>query len=220
MVVWRAVPPRLLKPGGICAKGASVKQADILIVNARAWTPGGTGAGSDAVAIAGNEILFMGDAASAKALRHKGTRVIDAQGASVLPGFIESHMHIFSGAAELDHLQLTGVKGFSELAGKVRDYAAAGGQILFGTDVGYTDAYDTEEEYRLMSRAGMGFHEILASLTTNPARRFGDSGRRGEVVPGEEADLVVLAADPASDITAFSRVRFTIRAGKVIYSRE
>lgn len=107
-----------------------------------------------------------------------------------------------------------------EAVAQVHAFSAAGGEILFGTDVGYTDAYDTEEEYRLMSRAGMGFREILASLTTNPARRFGDSGRRGRVAVGEEADLVVLAGDPASDITAFSRVRFTIRAGKVIYSRE
>ena len=102
-----------------------MKQADILIVNARVWTPGGTAAGSDALAIAGNEIVFVGDAASAKALRHKSTRVIDAQGASVLPGLVESHMHIFSGAAELDHLHLTGVKGFAELAEKVKAYAAA-----------------------------------------------------------------------------------------------
>src|SRR5262249_22299481 len=76
-------------------------------------------------AIAGNEIVFVGDSSSAKALRHNGTRVVDAQRASLLPGFIESHMHIFSGAAELGHLHLTGVKGFAELAGKVRAYAAA-----------------------------------------------------------------------------------------------
>lgn len=105
-----------------------------------------------------------------------------------------------------------------EAVAQVRAFSSAGGEILFGTDVGYTDAYDTEEEYRLMSRAGMDFRGILASLTTHPARRFGDSGRRGRVVPGEEADLVVLAGDPAADVTAFSRVRFTIRAGKVIYS--
>ncbi len=106
-----------------------------------------------------------------------------------------------------------------EAVAQVRAFSSAGGEILFGTDVGYTDAYDTEEEYRLMSRAGLDYRAILASLTTNPARRFGDSGRRGKVAPGEEADLVVLDGDPASDVTAFSRVRFTIRAGKVIYPR-
>ena len=33
-----------------------------------------------------------------------GTRVVDAAGGTVLPGFIESHMHLFGGSAELDQL--------------------------------------------------------------------------------------------------------------------
>jgi imidazolonepropionase-like amidohydrolase len=109
-------------------------------------------------------------------------------------------------------------KLMDDAVAQVHAFAASGGEILFGTDVGYTDAYDTEEEYRLMARAGMDYRAILASLTTNPARRFGDAGRRGRVAAGEEADLVVLAADPASDVTAFSRVRYTLRAGKTIYA--
>ena len=52
-------------------------------------------------------------------------------------------------------------------------YASAGGQILFGTDIGYIDHYDTAEEFQLMSRAGMTFPLILTSLTTSPAQRFG-----------------------------------------------
>ncbi len=100
-----------------------MKQADILIVNARVLTLDGKGSRAEAVAIAGNEILFAGDGESARAFRHSGTRVIDALGASVLPGFIESHMHIFSGAAELDMLHLTGVAGFARLAELARAYA-------------------------------------------------------------------------------------------------
>ena len=36
---------------------------------------------------------------------------------------------------------------------QVRAYAKAGGQILFGTDVGYMTDYDPAQEYRLMARA-------------------------------------------------------------------
>ncbi|WP_119392882.1 amidohydrolase [Taklimakanibacter lacteus] len=99
-----------------------MKQADILIVNARVLTLD-EGGRCEAVAIAGNEIIFAGDREGASGLRHNGTRMIDAQGGTVLPGFIEAHMHIFSGAAELDQLHLTGVKGFTELADKVGAYA-------------------------------------------------------------------------------------------------
>ena len=56
---------------------------------------------------------------------------------------------------------------------QLRAYSEAGGQILFGTDVGYIQQFDTSEEVLWMSRAGMSFEEILASLTTSPAERFG-----------------------------------------------
>jgi imidazolonepropionase-like amidohydrolase len=101
--------------------------------------------------------------------------------------------------------------------GRLRAYNSAGGQILFGTDVGYIYQFDTSEEYTLMQRAGMTFPEVLASLTTNPATRFGFSARSGRIAPNFDADLTVFTADPAFDITAFARIRYTIRAGKIIY---
>ena len=105
----------------------------------------------------------------------------------------------------------------AQMVDQLRAYSEAGGDILFGTDIGYTDHYDTTQEFTLMSQAGMNYTQILASLTTNPARKFGDSDRTGRIAKGMKADLVVLNADPAQDITAFSKVRFTIRSGKVLY---
>ncbi|MGD0128095.1 MAG: amidohydrolase family protein [Terriglobia bacterium] len=107
----------------------------------------------------------------------------------------------------------------AQMVAELRAYTQAGGEILFGTDIGYTDHYDTALEYTLMSRAGMDFRHILASLTTNPARRFGYAGRDGRIAKGMDADLAVLGADPARDVTAFSNVRYTIRGGKVIFSK-
>jgi imidazolonepropionase-like amidohydrolase len=101
---------------------------------------------------------------------------------------------------------------------ELKAYSDAGGQILFGTDVGYIDQYDTSEEFTLMSRAGMTFQQILASLTTNPSERFGLANRTGRIAKGMDADLVVLDADPASNITAFSKVLRVIRNGTLIYS--
>jgi imidazolonepropionase-like amidohydrolase len=101
---------------------------------------------------------------------------------------------------------------------QLRAYSEAGGQILFGTDVGYIEQFDTSEEFVWMSRAGMSFQQILASLTTNPAERFGYATHSGRIAPGMDADLVVLSSDPVHDVTAFSKVRHTIRGGKLIYS--
>lgn len=91
----------------------------------------------------------------------------------------------------------------------------ANGQIIFGTDVGYIDDFDTAEEFRLMAAAGMSFDDILASLTTIPSERFlRESGR---LVADAAADIVIYKSDPADDATAFSQVAYTIKAGEVVY---
>ncbi len=99
---------------------------------------------------------------------------------------------------------------------QLRAFAAAGGQVLFGTDVGYMSEYDPAEEYRLMSRA-LKPMQILASLTTAPAARWKEESSRGRVAPDMAADLVVLEGDPAADPANFAKVRCTIRAGRVIH---
>jgi imidazolonepropionase-like amidohydrolase len=104
----------------------------------------------------------------------------------------------------------------SDAVEQVRSYAAAGGQVLFGTDVGYMTDYDPAEEYRLMARA-LEPMEILASLTTAPAARWKEDKSRGRVTEGFDADLVVLEADPAADAANFARVRCTIRNGKLTH---
>jgi imidazolonepropionase-like amidohydrolase len=100
---------------------------------------------------------------------------------------------------------------------QVRVFAAAGGTVLFGTDAGYIDQFDTRRELELMARAGLDWRQILASLTTAPAARFGQGERKGRIVPGMEADLVLLGTDPAAEATGFSDVRATIRGGRLIY---
>ena len=101
---------------------------------------------------------------------------------------------------------------------ELKTYFDQGGTILFGTDVGYTQHYDTTEEYVLMAKSGMTWRDILASLTTNPATFF-KAGHTGEMVQGDAADLVVLDGDPASDVRNFANVDYTIRGGKVIYKK-
>lgn len=100
--------------------------------------------------------------------------------------------------------------------GQLRAWVASGATVLFGNDLGAVD-YDPTEEYVLMAEAGMSFRQILASLTTAPAERFGDSDRLGRIAAGLEADLVVLGGDPAGDIRSLADVRYTLRSGRIIY---
>ena len=99
--------------------------ADIIITHARVLTMDEGNPNAQALAIAGNRIIAVGTAADIAGLRSPATRVIDAQGCSVLPGFIESHMHLFSGAAELDNLNLSGVSGLQPLVSALSAYEAS-----------------------------------------------------------------------------------------------
>ncbi len=102
---------------------------------------------------------------------------------------------------------------------QLKQYADAGGQILFGTDIGYMSDYDPADEYRLMAGAGLTPAQILASLTTAPAARWKEEARRGRVAAGQDADLVVLGGDPLADAKHFADVRCTIRGGEVLYAK-
>jgi imidazolonepropionase-like amidohydrolase len=97
--------------------------------------------------------------------------------------------------------------------GQLQFWIASGGSVLFGTDIGAID-YDPSEEYVLMSRAGLNFGQILASLTTTPAAKFGDSARLGRIAAGFEADLVVLRGDPSRDVKVLAAVAYTVQGGK------
>jgi imidazolonepropionase-like amidohydrolase len=100
---------------------------------------------------------------------------------------------------------------------ELKSYFSEGGMILFGTDVGFQSKYDTTREFEFMGRA-MGWRDILASLTTNPSAFF-KAITKGAVEKDMEADLVVLAADPAADVRNLAKVACTLRGGKIIYGK-
>ncbi|WP_421870665.1 amidohydrolase [Pararhizobium sp.] len=114
--------------------------ADIIILNARVLTLDEERPRAEAVAIAAGHILAVGTAAQMEAFRGAGTEVIDAAGGTVLPGFSENHMHLFSGAAELDHLQLAGISGLAALKDAVQAYAQTrtAETVLFAQGADYT----------------------------------------------------------------------------------
>ena len=102
---------------------------------------------------------------------------------------------------------------------QLKAFSDAGGDVLFGTDVGYMTDADPSDEYAMMANAGLTPMQILASLTSAPASRWKESARRGRVATGMDADLVVLDADPTVDARNFAKVRCTFRGGAAIYAR-
>jgi predicted amidohydrolase YtcJ len=96
--------------------------ADITLINGRVLTMDAAQPRVHALAICGDRIASVGTLAEVEALTGPDTRVIDCQGGTVLPGFVESHLHLVLGGAELGHLQLGGVAG-DATAKRLRDFA-------------------------------------------------------------------------------------------------
>src|SRR5688572_8994958 len=71
---------------------------DLVVVNAKVLTVDPANTQAEAVAIRGNTFAAVGTTAAIRKMAGPGTRVIDAGGRTVIPGFIESHVHA-TGAA-------------------------------------------------------------------------------------------------------------------------
>jgi hypothetical protein len=99
--------------------------ADLLILNGRVYTADAPGTVAQAVAVAGNTILRVGTDHELSALRGPGTRVIDAHGGAVVPGFNDSHVHFLDGGLSLGHVDLAGATTLEQVQDRVRSFAAA-----------------------------------------------------------------------------------------------
>ncbi|MFT4151053.1 MAG: amidohydrolase, partial [Paracoccaceae bacterium] len=99
-------------------------QAEMIVTNGRVLTMDDDNPRAEAVAMAGGRILAVGSAAEVAALAGPATRVVDAGGRTVLPGFVESHLHLGLGGVELQHLHVSGQHGIPALRAAFGSFAA------------------------------------------------------------------------------------------------
>ena len=113
--------------------------ASLIITNAAILTMDAERPRAGAIAITGNLISKLGSHAEVMAEKGPATRVVDAAGSTVIPGFVEGHMHLFSGAAELSHLNLFGARGFDALKARTEAHIRAnpGDDLIIGEQADY-----------------------------------------------------------------------------------
>lgn len=123
---------------------------DMIITGSKVLTMDPAQPRAEAIAIAGNTVMALGSYREISRLKAKGTKVIDVGGGTVIPGFVEAHMHLFAGAGELDHLHLTGVHGLDQLVTAIRRYADGrpGDDLLVAEQADYTILSETERVSR------------------------------------------------------------------------
>ena len=118
----------------------------------------------------------------------------------------------------------TSAKTFERLAQIVGAMQRAGVPILAGTDAAWYQPYtyagfSLHDELRLLVSAGLTPAQALQSATVGPARFLGRDKELGRVANGEFADLVLLDADPLSDISNTEKINTVIVNGRVLDRR-
>jgi predicted amidohydrolase YtcJ len=102
----------------------AVLAPDMVILNGTVHTMDAQRPKAEAVAISGNRIAAVGDTGEIKALASAATRIIDARGQLVLPGFNDSHVHFLSGGFQLSSVDLRDAVTPQEVAERIRKFAA------------------------------------------------------------------------------------------------
>ncbi|HVX41183.1 MAG TPA: amidohydrolase [Gemmatimonadaceae bacterium] len=95
----------------------------LAIVNARVWTGTTRRPWADAVLAAGDRIAAVGSSAEVMKLVTPATRVVDAGGGLVAPGFIDAHIHFLIGGLGLDSVQLRDARTPDEFVRRIADFA-------------------------------------------------------------------------------------------------
>jgi predicted amidohydrolase YtcJ len=112
----------LLTLNGCQRKKSSSEKADLVIRNARVYTVDPQRPWAQAVAVKGDRILWVGDEAGIAEHVGSATRVLDAGGKMLLPGFIDSHFHVLLGGNP-DVLRIEHGNSLREIQEQVRNFA-------------------------------------------------------------------------------------------------
>src|SRR5262245_28095229 len=98
-------------------------KADILITNAHIFTSDDLNPRAEAVAIKGNRIIYVGDNSGAESFCDHNTRIVDGQGHTLTAGFIDTHVHLLSGATWMGYADLLHAHTKEDVQRILRDFA-------------------------------------------------------------------------------------------------
>ena len=106
------------------AAGLAEAEADLILHNARITTLDATQPAARAVAVRGGRIVAVGEDESILRLRGLATKVIDAQGRTVIPGLNDSHTHVIRGGLNFNlELRWDGVPSLMDALRMLKDQA-------------------------------------------------------------------------------------------------
>lgn len=112
---------------GLCLCGSLWPQAkpaaDLIITNAKIWTVDKARPQAEALAVLGERIVAVGTANEVDAWHGPETKVLDAHGKLLLPGFNDAHVHFMDGGRHLQEVQLKDAGSPEEFARRIGERA-------------------------------------------------------------------------------------------------
>ena len=105
------------------AQDEKLRTADTILIHGKVYTGNTTQPWAQAVAIRGEKIVAVGDDAKIEKLHGPTTKIIDAGGKLILPGFVDCHIHFMEGSISLGQANLEGAKNPADIQRILREYA-------------------------------------------------------------------------------------------------
>jgi predicted amidohydrolase YtcJ len=196
---------------------ATAETADTLFLHGNVYTVNEKQPRGEAIGVRGDRIIFVGSNAVAQKFRSDKTRIIDLHGGTVVPGFTDSHCHIFEiGERELS-LNLEGTNSLADFLNKVRDSVSNIEHGKWVTGRGWIETF--WKPSRFPSRADLdkiapdnpvyltradGHAAVansaalkIAGITRDTANPFG-----GEILKDKDGEPTGMLLDNAQDLVA------------------
>ena len=149
-----------LLPAAAGAQGTPARQpaptADLIITGARIYTVDENRPMAEAMAVGGGRVLFVGSERGAMVHRGASTNVLNLEGQTVIPGMIDSHVHLLDLGNRLRNVDLFGTRSYEEVVARVVERArtAPAGTWILGRGWDQNDWGDTRlPTHEALSRA-------------------------------------------------------------------
>ena len=190
-------------------------QADQVLLNGNIHTMDPQQPHASAVAIAGDRFLAVGSDAEMRALLAPGGREVDLGGATVVPGFIDAHIHFLSYGLSLQEIDLSGAPTLSSALERVRRRAAdtPHGQWLTGRGwdqsvweggffptAAQLDAVAAEHPVFLARKCGHAAWVNSRALERVGITAHTEVAEGGEIVRGEDGQPTGILLEKAMDL--------------------
>ena len=168
-------------------------KADFIITHAQVFTSDESNLRAEAVAIKGRRIIYVGDNKVAEEFSDGTTKIIDGQNRTLTPGFIDTHVHLLSGATWTGYAELSQANTKEAVKKILREFADKnpGDDWIIGWRIDY-DIVSTRQElddiiadrpvYVRTSDAHTAWANTKALELAGILKEGGETGLNGNIV--------------------------------------